>query len=252
MSVDVLLDRITVRDDTGRLVLDNVNISVLRGEAIALAGHNGGGKSTVLRLMAGMIKPTKGKVKVGGKDLSKLDYDALREHRTRVGFVFEAGGLWANRTVRENIALPLHYHARQVGDLDARVGTLAEELDIVEELDLPSHRVNASVRKRALVARALALDPLLLLCDEPQLGLVTVEARRVARAIERRRKERGMTVVYADHDGALDPYVATRMVYFENGHVFDRPSALPPPDRPSFVGVLPQALGGAHVLGGGA
>lgn len=252
MSVDVLLDRITVRDETGRAVLDGVNISVLRGEALALVGHNGGGKSTVLRLMAGMMRPTAGRVKVAGKDLSKLDYDSLREHRTRVGFVFEGGGLWANRTVRENVSLPLHYHAGRITDLEARVATLAEELDIVDELDRPSHRVNASVRKRALVARALVLDPLLLLCDEPQLGLVYAEARRVAKAIERRRSERGMTVVYADHDGTLDPYVATRMVYFEEGHVFDRPSAIPPPDRPSFVGVLPQALGGAHVLGGGA
>lgn len=252
MSLDVLLDRVTVRDETGRAVLDGVNLSVVRGEALALCGHNGGGKSTVLRLIAAMAQPTSGRVKVGGKDVSKLDYDALREHRTRVGFVFEAGGLWANRSVRENVALPLRYHAGRVPDLEARVVSLAEELDIVDELDLPSHRVNASVRKRTLVARALALDPALLLCDEPQLGLVAAEARRVAKAIERRRKERGMTVVYADHDGELEPYVATRMVYFENGHVFDRPSALPPPDRPSFVGVLPQALGGAHVLGGGA
>ncbi|MCC6647109.1 MAG: ATP-binding cassette domain-containing protein [Polyangiaceae bacterium] len=252
MSLDAALDRVTVRDDAGRAVLERVTLSVVRGEAIALCGHNGGGKTTVLRLLAAMSQPTLGRVVVGGRDLSRLSYKELREHRTRVGLVFEAGGLWANRSVRDNIALPLRYHAGRVPDLDLRVRSLAEELDVVDELDLPSHRVNASVRKRALVARALALDPALLLCDEPQLGLVATEARRVARAIERRRKERGMTVVYADHDGLLDPYVVTRMVYFENGHVFDRPSALPPPDRPSFVGVLPQALGGAHVLGGGA
>ncbi len=252
MSLDVVLDRVTVRDEAGRAVLDGVNLSVLRGEAVALCGHNGGGKSTALRLIAGLLRPTSGRVKVGNRDLSRLGYQATREHRTQVGFVFEAGGLWANRTVRENIALPLSYHAGRVPDLEQRVTSLAEELDIVDELPRVSHRVNASVRKRALFARALALDPALLLCDEPQLGLVLGEARRVAKAIERRRRERGMTVVYADHDGALEPYTATRMVYFENGHVFDRPSALPPPDRPSFVGVLPQALGGAHVLGGGA
>lgn len=252
MSLDVALDRVTVRDDAGRAVLDGVDMSVLRGEAVALCGHNGGGKTTVLRLIAGLGRPHAGRVTVGGKDLSKLGYQAMREHRTRVGYVFEAGGLWANRSVRENIALPLHYHARRVADLDARVASLADELDIVDELDRLSHRVNASVRKRALFARALALDPLLLLCDEPQLGLVASEARRVAKAIERRRAARGMTVVYADHDGALEPYTATRMVYLENGQMFDRPSAMPPPDRPSFVGVLPHALGGAHVLGGGA
>jgi ABC-type transporter Mla maintaining outer membrane lipid asymmetry ATPase subunit MlaF len=249
------LDRVTVLGDMDRVVLDRVSLSIRPGEALGFIGHNGGGKTTLLRLLAGLLRPTRGRVRVGGLDVSTLDYAQMRDHRTRTGFVFEAGGLWANRTVAENIALPLRYHAaaaRAQGEqeIDARVLAVAEELGIAAHLAMPSFRTNASVRKRALVARALILEPSLLLCDEPQVGLTMKEARPVASAIERRRKERDMTVIFADHDGFLDPFVTDRNYYFENGQMLDRPSALPPPDRDLDLGLPASSLGGSSVRGG--
>lgn len=237
------MERVTVKDDLGRSVLNDMTLAIERGESVALVGHNGGGKTSALRLFAGMTAPTSGRVLVFGEDLAQLSYEAQRRHRTHTGFVFEAGGLWANRTIEENIALPLEYHADAtpgraptLAEMREKVRAVAEELGIADALPLPSDRANVSVRKRALVARALVLEPELVLCDEPQVGLVAREAKRVSRAFERRRKDRGMTVVFADHDGVLDPFVVDRISYVENGRAFDRPSALPPADRPSFVG----------------
>ena len=99
-----------------------------------------------------------------------------------------------------------------------------------EHLDEAPFRANGSVRKRALIARALAAEPKLLLCDEPQVGLTRREATLVSDAIDRRRSK-GLTVVFADHDAYLDPFVVTRTFYLENGRLLTAPSMRPPTDR---------------------
>lgn len=228
----VALESVTVENDLGRVVVRDVSLTVEAGESVALIGHNGGGKTTILRLAAGLGAPTSGVVRTLGVDLSTASYAERRQHHLAVGFVFELGGLLANRTVYDNVSLPLAYHRADASPrrVDARVRSIAAELGIADDLDTPSFRVNASVRKRALFARALVLEPRLLLCDEPQIGLTAREASKVARAVAERVKQ-GMTVVFADHDGLLDPYTVDRVLYVENGQILARPSAAPPPDR---------------------
>jgi ABC-type lipoprotein export system ATPase subunit len=239
----VSFENVVVESETGARVLDGISFQLEEGESLALVGHNGGGKTTALRLAAGLSTPTSGKVRVLGQNVAKLGYDARRQHHLRVGFVFESGGLWANRTVRENIALPLAYHGHE-SPAEAALA-LAQELGIAAHLDSPSFRVNSSVRKRTLFARALGLSPRVLLCDEPQVGLVMKEARRVAEAITRRKRD-GMSILYADHDGDLAPFTADHRVYFENGVLLLRPSAIPPSDRDN----LRLSIFGASLLGG--
>jgi ABC-type transporter Mla maintaining outer membrane lipid asymmetry ATPase subunit MlaF len=228
------LDAVTFLGEKGRVVLDALSLSAKPGSATALVGHVGGGKTTVLRLLAGLVAPASGKVSVFGIDPATLSYEELRAHRMRVGYAFEWTGLLGNMTLGENIALPLSYH----GDGDEteartanKVRELAEELEIDRHLDeYPAH-ANGSIKKRALSARALALEPKLLLCDEPQVGLTPRQARVVSAAIERRRRSRGLTVVIADHDGYIDPFVVTRTFYLENGRTRTAPSIHPPQER---------------------
>lgn len=222
-----------------RAVVDRVSLVAARGSATALVGHVGGGKTTLLRLLAGLVPPTSGAVRVFGEDLSTLSYEGTRAHRRRVGYVHEGAALLGNLTLGDNVGLPLLYHdAARVGraEVERRVRALADELGLTDALSSLPHATNASFRKRALFARALVLEPSVLLCDEPQMGLVAKEARRVAEAIERRRAERAMTVVYADHDGYLDPFVADRVLYVERGRLLSRPSIVPPADLPSDDG----------------
>lgn len=223
-----------------RAVVDHVSLVAAPGSATALVGHVGGGKTTLLRLLAGLAAPTAGSVRVFGEDLATLSYDGMRAHRRRVGFVHEGTGLLGNLTLGDNVGLPLLYHdAARLGraDIERRVRAIADELGLSEALASLPHRTNASFRKRALFARALVLEPKVLLCDEPQVGLTKKEARRVADAIERRRAARGMAVVYADHDGYFDPFVADRVLYVEHGRLLTRPSMQPPADlRPDDDG----------------
>lgn len=244
------LESVSVVDERGRLVLDGVSFGVMRGEALALCGHNGGGKTSALRLIAGLTRATVGRVTVLGRDAGRLDYAAQRAHHQKVGFVFEASGLWANRSLYENIALPMLYHPPRPGPSPhERALALARELAISEWLGQPAARCNASVGKRALFARALALEPEILLCDEPQRALLPREAKLVSRALERRRKEQGLTVIHADHDGQLDPYVTDRRLYLEQGVLLERPSMLPPSDMQPDLGLPEEALRPSRLLG---
>jgi ABC-type lipoprotein export system ATPase subunit len=222
LTLAAQLSEVSVVSGQGSVMLDDVSVPVLPGEALAVCGPTGSGKSTALRLLAGLLHPTRGVVRVGGADLASLDYQGMRTLRLRVGLAFDGGGFWGTRSVFENIALPLLYHQATRPDLEARVKELAGELDLQELLGQPGHGVSGVARKRVMLARALVLEPELLLVDEPQHGLLPREARRLSEAIERRRKGRGMTVVYADHDGKLAPFLCERRVFLENGRIVDR------------------------------
>jgi ABC-type lipoprotein export system ATPase subunit len=225
------LDDVVFSSYEGRAVLDRLTLAGTPGSATALVGHVGGGKTTVLRLLAALVRPTHGSVRALGVDLAALSYEGLRAHRMKVGYAFESTGLVGNMTIGENIALMLSYHGDDPGHAATKARELAEELQIDEHLDEAPFRANGSVRKRALIARALAQGPKLLLCDEPQVGLTRREASLVSDAIERRRASNGLTVVFADHDGYLDPFVVTRTFYLENGRLLTAPSIRPPTDR---------------------
>jgi ABC-type transporter Mla maintaining outer membrane lipid asymmetry ATPase subunit MlaF len=225
------LDGVTFKSYEGRAVLDSVTLAGAPGSATALVGHVGGGKTTVLRLLAALVRPSRGTVRALGADLADFTYEELRAHRLQIGYAFESTGLVGNMTIGENIALVLSYHHGDPRGAWHKVRELADELDIERHLDEAPFRANGSVRKRALIARALAVEPKLLLCDEPQVGLTRREATLVSDAIERRRRSKGLTVVFADHDGYLDPFVVTRTFYLENGRLLTAPSVRPPIDR---------------------
>ncbi|HKQ68680.1 MAG TPA: ATP-binding cassette domain-containing protein [Polyangiaceae bacterium] len=240
-SSDVFrLDDVTFVGDHGRTTVSRLSLSAKPGSATALVGHVGGGKTTVLRLLAALVVPQSGSVRVFDTDLATLSYEELRRHRMRVGYSFESTGLVGNMSIGENIALPLRYHYLLGERADEKVKELALELEIEDYLDEPCFRVNGSVRKRALTARALALEPKLLLCDEPQVGLTRREACLVSDAIDRRRLVNGLSVVFADHDGYLDPFVVSRTFYLENGRLLTAPSMRPRTDRE--VAPLPERL----------
>ena len=137
-------------------------------------------------------------------------------------------------TLGENIGLALAYEDERQelpSSLPTRSKTSPKSCASRRHLNETPFRANGSVKKRALLARALVREPELLLCDEPQVGLTPKEARLVSNAIERRRLRGGLTVVFADHDGHLDPFVIDRVVYLENGRLLLSPSLRPPTDR---------------------
>jgi ABC-type sulfate/molybdate transport systems ATPase subunit len=222
----------------GRRGLDQVSFEVAKGEAVVLVGPNGSGKSTVLRLIAGLRAPDEGRVLVDGVDLATLDYAAVQRHRMRLGFVFETGGVLANRSLADNIAFPLQYHVAaelSAADIRARTESIAREIGIESDLDAIGVGIHAGLARAALFARALTLEPALLLVDEPGQALSARQMNRISGAIERRRTTRNLTVLYADHDGVLPSFVIDRRLYVHRGRVDERPSVLDTDSDHSFV-----------------
>ena len=222
LGTDVMIDRVVKYAGEGRTVLGGVSFEVLPGSHVAVIGPNGSGKTTLLMLLAGMDLPDDGAILIDGSSLASFDYFDLREHRLTTGFVFEDQGLLANTTIFENVALPLRYHfgaTLDEAEIRARTQAILEELAIADLAQLTPARANLSARKRALLARALLLEPRLLLIDEPQGGLVMAEQDLVRRACESRRKERGMTIVHTDHDGKFGALVPDRVVLLDQGQV---------------------------------
>jgi ABC-type lipoprotein export system ATPase subunit len=218
----VTLERVAANNDEGLPVLLGVSASFKPAEAVAIVGRNGSGKTMLLRVIAGMAEPRAGKIRRDGADIGSFGYHDRQRYRSSIGFVFELSGLVGTLSVRDNLLLPLVYHADRLPSPpspERRVAGVAEELDFVHALDDPATRLNASVCKRALFARALLLEPWLLLVDQPLRGLSREEAQQVADAVESRRRQRQMTVILADHSEELEPFVVQRTLYLEKGQL---------------------------------
>jgi phospholipid/cholesterol/gamma-HCH transport system ATP-binding protein len=201
-------------------VLGDINLEVYRGEVLALIGQSGCGKSTLLRCIAGLLPPMSGVVEVLGHKLPIRDELERRLMLSRMGVVFQQNALLGSMTVADNVALPVMQHTK-VGIEVAR--SLALSKLALVGLDgwgdrLPAE-LSGGMQKRAALARAIALEPELLLCDEPIAGLDPVVASGIDRLITSLARRLGMTVLMVTHELASILTVVTRAVLIVNGVV---------------------------------
>jgi phospholipid/cholesterol/gamma-HCH transport system ATP-binding protein len=235
-----------------QVVHDGLDLTVRRGEILAIAGGSRSGTSVLLREMIGLQRPTAGTVRLFGTDLATLDADGWQALRQRWGVMFQKGGLLSALTVRENVGLPLREHRRLTGGTgqldDALIdGIAAWKLsltglppDVVGKMpDAPS----GGMLKRAALARALALGPELLILDEPTSGLDPASAAGIGKLITSAQTQCGRTIVIISHDLELLWRVPDRVVVLGEGRVL----AIGP--IPTLVGAFVLLLGAALVAG---
>ena len=184
----------------GRQIIRGATFEVGRGENFLILASSGAGKTTLMKLCAGILSPDRGSVFVEGQDLALLPPEAIRDLRMRLRFVFEEGVLLNNMTLYENVALPLIYHTHLDGaSIRNKVAEELESLRILEYAAEFPPAVDRSVRRRAHVAMALVLRPDLLLVDNPLGGFDQEISNLVLGRIRRLREEHGTTVVLASH-----------------------------------------------------
>ncbi|RMH26634.1 MAG: ABC transporter ATP-binding protein [Planctomycetota bacterium] len=204
----------------GQPVLRGVDLDVKAGEVMVILGGSGSGKSTLLRLMFGSIKPDEGAVNLLGTNICALCDEALDEARKRIGVLFQSGALFSSKTIRENVALPLREHTNLRPDvIDAIVKVKLEMVGLREHADKRPAELSGGMRKRAGFARAIALDPKILFCDEPSAGLDPVRSAELDRLIRTVSKNMGATCVVVTHEMDSAFTIADRLAMLDQGRI---------------------------------
>ncbi len=204
-------------------VLRGMSFEVSEGETYVLMGRSGTGKSTVLRLIIGLLEPDRGKVLVGGESVSDLDRKGLMALRKNMGYLFQSGALINWLSVYENVALPLReYGVLRDAEIDKRVIEKLALVDMVEARDLLPEQISGGMRKRAAIARALVNDPRILLYDEPTAGLDPLMSRNVNSVIRSIQERLEVTSVVVTHNLSCAYTVGDRIALMDRGRIVEQ------------------------------
>ncbi|MFM2239813.1 MAG: hypothetical protein RJA69_1187 [Pseudomonadota bacterium] len=215
----VELDRLTFGYGE-RVILRDVSFGVPRGKVTALMGVSGGGKTTVLRLIGGQIRAQQGQVRFDGQDVTTMDQRALYAARRRMGMLFQFGALFTDISVFDNVAFPLREHTDLPEDMVRDIVLM--KLDAVGlrgARDLKPSEISGGMSRRVALARAIALDPDLIMYDEPFAGLDPISLGTAARLIRRLNDSLGITSVIVSHDITETFEIADHVVVLANGAV---------------------------------
>ena len=215
----ISLQDVTVRLG-GRDILKNVNLSLLPGRSTVIMGPSGAGKSTLLKTAAGLIPPDSGKVLFQGKDMLALSESGMLGVRKASGFIFQDGALWENKTLMENLALPLQVHFPQLREkeIDYRVARALERGGLAESAQARPASLSGGEKKIGSILRALITEPAILFMDEPTLSIDHTMEGKVSRMIADA-KARGCIIIAVTHDPRLTSTLADQLVILDAGMV---------------------------------
>ncbi len=203
-----------------RRILDKVSFSVPRGKVVALMGASGGGKTTVLRLIGGQRTASHGRVLFDGHDVGSMGRDALHAARRRMGMLFQFGALFTDLSVFDNVAFPLreHTHLNEALIRDIVLMKL-NAVGLRGARDLMPAEVSGGMARRVALARAIALDPELIMYDEPFAGLDPISLGTAAQLIRRLNDALGMTSIIVSHDLEETFRIADQVIILANGRI---------------------------------
>lgn len=202
-------------------VLNGISLTVNRGETLAVLGRSGTGKSVLLRLIIGLEKPDSGSILIHGRDIAGLNLDQLGEIRMKMGFLFQHAALYDSLTVEENVAFPLVHHQRELSKSERgdRVKRLLAEVGMEGHLEKMPSDISGGMQKRVGLARALALEPDILLLDEPTAGLDPISSGEIDDLVLKLQAEHHMASIVVTHDLHSAKTIANRLALLNEGDV---------------------------------
>jgi phospholipid/cholesterol/gamma-HCH transport system ATP-binding protein len=235
--------RVVAKAFAGQPVLRELSLAIGRGEIMYIIGTSGVGKSVAIKLLIGLLRVDGGEIWFDGRRVDQLPERDLAPLRKRIGMVFQSSTLFDSMTLAENVALPLRKHrgmawSAALDDARRRLG----QVYMAEHAERYPAELSDGMRKRAAIARTLALDPEVVLFDEPTTGLDPVNARRIDRLIRELAGSLGVTAVVVSHDLASTFGIADRVALLYQGvvHVVTTPGEL----RASSDPIVQQFIGG--------
>ena len=218
----IRLESVTKAFD-GRKVLDDISLDVARGCGFCLLGRSGTGKSVTLKHIIGLVQPDSGRVFVREDEISALAGPDLARVRTRIGFLFQNAALFDSISVGENVAFPLRRHTKLLGaEIRARAREKLAAVGLEREYDKMPAALSGGMRKRAGLARALALDPPILLVDEPSAGLDPVTSDEIDELLLGLKRDGGTTLIVVTHNIPSARKLGDELLMLHEGRVIAR------------------------------
>jgi len=203
-----------------RVILDDINLSVPRGKVTALMGASGGGKTTILRLIGGQIRAQSGQLMLDGQDVTPMNASQLYAARRRMGMLFQFGALFADMNVFENVAFPLREHTDLPEPLIRDIVLMKlNAVGLRGARGLKPSEVSGGMARRIALARAMALDPELMMYDEPFSGLDPISLGTAARLIRNLNDTMGLTSIFVSHEVKQTFEIADHIIILANGKV---------------------------------
>ncbi|GGY29156.1 ABC transporter ATP-binding protein [Paludibacterium paludis] len=221
MSIDPYIELRNVSFAYGeRPILKNVNLSIPRGKLVAIMGGSGSGKTTLLRLISGQYRARKGEVIVDGRNVGDMSAKELFEHRRRMGLLFQFGALFTDLTVFENVAFPIREHTRLPDAMIRDLVTLKlNAVGLRGTQSLMPAELSGGMSRRVALARAIALDPALMLYDEPFTGLDPISLGVIAHLIKKLNDALGTTAIMVTHDVHTSLDIVDHVYFVSNGEI---------------------------------
>jgi phospholipid/cholesterol/gamma-HCH transport system ATP-binding protein len=203
-----------------QVVLNGIDLTIDRGKTLAVLGQSGTGKSILLKLIVGLIPPDSGSIEIEGQDIATVQRDQLNEIRKKIGFLFQNAALYDSLTVAENVDFPLARNTQLSREQRAqRVRELLSKVGMERAADKLPSEISGGMQKRVGLARALALNPEIVLFDEPTAGLDPITAEEIDGLIAGLQKERSMTSVVVTHDIHGVRFYSDRVVMLREGNI---------------------------------
>lgn len=204
----------------GRTILDDVDLDVYEGETLAVIGPSGTGKSTLIKVLTGLLFPNGGSVLIDGQEVNAYDEEQWDELRRRMGVVFQYSALFDFLSVGENVAFGLRRHFKLTeAEIDERVATLLELVGMPDTQRMMPAELSGGMKKRVALSRALAMRPRIVLYDEPTSGLDPVMTMTISRLIRKTQRQLGVTSLLVTHDMPSAYYAADRIAMLYKGRI---------------------------------
>ena len=201
-------------------ILHGITFEVRHGETLVILGGSGSGKSTLLRTLVGLEKPSSGEIWIKGKNIAAISDPQMDEIRKQIGMSFQGGALFGSMSVGENVGLPLREHTKlEDSTIEIMVRLKLEQVGLEGFEDYMPSQLSGGMKKRAAVARALAMDPQILFFDEPSAGLDPIIAAGIDQLILELKQAFRMTIIVVTHELASAYLIADRMVLIDKGRV---------------------------------
>ena len=201
-------------------VLRGISFQVLEDQTVCILGASGDGKTTMLKTLMGVLPPDSGRVRILGEDVYSLEGEEREELRRKIGVTFQSGALLNSMTLAENVALPLEYHTRLDDDTIATMVKIKlQQVDLLHAANLRPNEVSGGMKKRAAVARAIAMDPKILFYDEPSAGLDPIATASLDKLINDLKTSMEITSVVVTHEMESVRRIADRVILQYRGQV---------------------------------